>query len=108
MSPACQYQEFAYIGFTFDSPEDLLLQLLPLGEEICKSYKDYELPVISVPQLSLQEAICHTRIIHSQLQHFTSLRERTTREMATHYKRNGYALLQSPLRKAELARPTCN
>jgi hypothetical protein len=57
MSPSRQYQEFAYIGFSFDSPEDLLLQLLPVGEEICKSYKDYELPVISVPQLSLQEAI---------------------------------------------------
>ena len=83
MSPSRQYQEFAYIGFSFDSPEDLLLQLLPVGEEICKSYKDYELPVISVPQLSLQEAICHTRIIHSQLQHFTSLRDRITREMAT-------------------------
>ena len=83
MSPSCQYQEFAHIGFSFDSPEELLIQLLPLGEEICQSYKDYDLPPIAIPQLSLQEALCHTRIIHSQLQLLTSQRDRTTREMAT-------------------------
>ena len=31
MSPNCQFQEFAHIGFSFDTPEELLLQLLPLG-----------------------------------------------------------------------------
>ena len=83
MSPNRQFQEFAHIGFSFDTPEELLLQLLPLGEEICKSYKDYELPAIAIPQLSLQEALCHTRIIHSHLLQLTGQRDHTTREMAT-------------------------
>ena len=53
MSPNSRFQDFAHIGFWFDTPEELLLQLLPLGEEICESYKDYDLPAIAIPQLSL-------------------------------------------------------
>ena len=77
-----QHREFARLGFQFTCPAELLLQLLPLGAEISKMYTEYELPAIQVPYLTLQEALCHTRILHSQLTKLTCRRKQLQREMA--------------------------
>ena len=88
LSRSRQFTEFAKLGFQFDCPEALLLQLLPLGSEICKLYTEYELPALQVPHLTLQEALCHTRILTSQIQKLSYKRKHLQRELATLHKRN--------------------
>jgi hypothetical protein len=45
-----QYQEFAKIGLVFNTSEELLLQILPIGQEISQLYTGYEIPEIQMAQ----------------------------------------------------------
>ena len=62
-----QMDEFRALGFQFTRPEELLLQLLPAGEAISLLNTDFLLPDTTVKNLSLEEAICHERILNSQI-----------------------------------------
>ena len=62
-----QYEVFASLGFHFDCPEELLLQLLPWGPEIVQQYESYELPELQLASLTLPAILCHTDILHSQI-----------------------------------------
>ena len=78
---------FRSLGFHFTRPEELLLRLLPAGEAISMLYSDFVLPDTIIKNLTLEETICHNRILISQIQKLGCSRNKLLRERNDYYYR---------------------
>ena len=60
-------REMQAMGINMQSPSQAISQLLPEAQRCCSLYNDYDLPNLDIASLSLEEALCHIRILACRL-----------------------------------------
>ena len=79
--------ELRAMDIRFDTPEATIAQLLPAAPAICAMYQEYDLPILDIPHLPLEEVLCHIRVVFRRISRLTQKRKKLIRELANLHRR---------------------
>ena len=81
MSLASMKSTFQSMGVPFGTPLASIRHLLPQGIVVSCGYPPRALPSIDVAQLSLEEALTHTRVVYQRMARLQKAREKVKRRL---------------------------
>ena len=79
-------RELQAMGINMQSPSQAISQLLPEAQRCSSQYSDYNLPNIDFASLTLEEALCHIRIVHRRTARFIRKRKQLQRKLSSLYR----------------------
>ena len=86
MSTLSRKEEFRAMGITFISSKITTNELLPEGSKVATQHSAYTIPSIDLSAITLEELLCHIRIVFKKIQRLTQQRKECVRQLANLYK----------------------